>query len=146
MRTVPLAFTLSTMSSIAFAADGKGGGGTAMPITILFATLTGLIAIVLWIGLADRQQAERQEARLEAALERASFERAFLLERGQVPPPELETRIEELRAELAEAQAERRAAQRQAREEAEGVRQGIRELYAEPAEPRGQQGQGGVQR
>lgn len=114
-----------------------------MPIAMLFAALTGLIAIVLWAGLADRQQAERQEARLEAALERATFERAFLLERGQTPPPELEERIAELRAELAEARAERRAAQRQAREEAEEVRQGIRELYAEPG---GQQGQGGAER
>lgn len=109
-----------------------------MPITMLFAVLTGLIAVVLWVGLADRQQAERQEARLEAALERADFERAFLLERGLVPPPELEARIAELRAELAEARAERRAAQRQAREEAEEARRGIRELYAEPREREGE--------
>ena len=105
-----------------------------MPLAMIAAALTGLIAIVLWVGLADTQQAERREASLKSQIERLEFNQLFFQERGQEPPPEIQQQLAELRAELAEVQAERRAARQQAREEAEEIRQGIRSTYVTPKE------------
>ncbi|MEW5972349.1 MAG: hypothetical protein AB1713_01160 [Pseudomonadota bacterium] len=105
-----------------------------MPIAMIAAALTGLIAIILFLGLADTQQAERREASLKSQIERLEFNQIFLHERGQQPPPEIQQQLGELRTELAEVQAERRAARQQAREEAEEIRQGIRSTYATPKE------------
>jgi plasmid stabilization system protein ParE len=100
---------------------------------MIAAALTGLIAIVLWVGLTNTQEAERRETALKSEIERLEFNQIFLRERGQ-QAPEIQQQLGELRAELAEVQAERRAARQQAREEAEEIRQGIRSTYAHPKE------------
>lgn len=101
-----------------------------MPLALITASLIGLVAIVLWVGLADTQQAERREAILKSEIEHLEFKELFLRERGQEPPPEIKQQLAALRAELAEVQAERRAARKQAHQEAEEIRQGIRSTYS----------------
>lgn len=105
-----------------------------MPLAIIIAALSGLLAIILWVGLADTQQAERGEEALKSEIERLEFKHIFLAERGQEPPPEIQKQLGELRDQLAKVQAERLAARQQAREEAKEIRQGIRSTYATPKE------------
>jgi len=101
-----------------------------MPIALIAAALTGLISILLFIGLVDTQNSQQQVDALKTEIQHLEFKQLFMQERGLEPPPEIQQQLVNLKNELKDLQAKQQAARQQYIEDAEEIRQGIRSTYS----------------